>query len=348
MTMNDRTSQEIDGNAVTPASLAPDPMGRRGSPFWGLVRKYTLLLAMIVAIAFFSALRPGIFPTTANATSILATNAPTVLISVGAMIPFVVNQFDLTPAYTATLSALLVAGFQSFNHWPFPLAIIVTLLICLAIGAVNGLLVAYAGFSSIIVTIGTGGLLMGAAEIYANSQTIYEGISRKFDSLGQGGLFGIPLPFIYAAVLSLVVWYVLSYRPMGRRMYAVGANVDAAKLVKIRVRPLIFGSFLASAFLSGLGGIMVAAQAGSADPDGLNYLLLPAFTAVFLGATSIRPGHYNVWGTVIAVYLVGAVTTGLFMLGAPPNYEEVVQGMILLVAVGLAKLSTRQVNRASR
>src|SRR5579862_6558452 len=145
MTTNERADQGISTEVVTPTGPVPDPKGR-GSQFWHLVRKHTLLIGMIAAIAFFSALRPTIFPTTGNATSILATNAPTVLISVGAMIPFVVNQFDLTPAYTATLAALLVAGFQSFDHWPFPLAIFVTLVICLAIGTINGLLVAYAGF----------------------------------------------------------------------------------------------------------------------------------------------------------------------------------------------------------
>ena len=127
----------------------------------------------------------------------------------------------------------------------------------------------------------------------------------------------------------------------------MGANVDAARLVKIKVKPLTVAAFVASAGLSALGGIVVAAQVGSASPSSLNYLLLPAFTGVFLGATSIRPGHYNVWGTVIAVYLVGAVTTGMFMLGAPPNVGQVIQGVILLLAVALAKLSSRGAERTA-
>lgn len=338
---------EKDGLADPGGGSTPRLAGRRRLAMLvrHLFRHYTLVIAIVLAVAFFSLLRPAIYPTTANATSILTGNAPLVLLSLGGMIPLIVNQFDLTPAYMATMSGLLVAGLQSFNGWPFWLAIVATLAICMLVGLVNGVLVAYVGLSSIIVTIGTGALLVGVAQLYSKNLIIYRGISVAFTDLGQMRFAGIPLPVIYAVVVAVVLWYVLSYRTVGRHLYAVGANVDAARLVKLRVKPLVLGAFVASAGLCALGGIIVTAQVGSASPSSLNYLLLPAFTGVFLGATSIRPGHYNVWGTVIAVYLVGAVTTGMFMLGAPPNIGQVVQGVILLLAVALAKLSSRDAKR---
>jgi ribose transport system permease protein len=341
------------GNAVN-APVAPGD-GRTGTGSsrrhtglgWRILRGYTLLIAFIVTLAVFSAVRPSIFPTTANAKSILTGNAALVLISLAAMIPLIVNQFDLTPAYMATMAGLFVAGFQSFDGLPFWLAIVLTIVIGMLFGAANGIAVAYLGLSSIIVTIGSGALLLGAAELYSNNLVIFNGIAPGFTDLGQRTFIGLPLPIVYAAVIALALWYILSYRPVGRFLYAIGANTDAARLVKIRVNILVVAAFVASGTLASLGGIVATAQAGSASPSSLNYLLLPAFTAVFLGATSIRPGHYNVWGTVLAVYLVGALTTGLFMLGAPPNIAQVLQGSILLIAVGLAKLSSKRLEKAT-
>jgi ribose transport system permease protein len=155
-------------------------------------------------------------------------------------------------------------------------------------------------------------------------------------------LVGVPLPIIYAALVAIAIWYVLDFRPVGRHLYAIGANEEAARLVGIKVKRLVLGAFVTSAALSSLGGVLVAVQVGSAAPNTLDYLLLPAFTAVFLGATSIRPGHYNVWGTVIAVYLLGSVTTGMFMLGAPAFWAPIINGIILLLAIGLAKFSSRR------
>ena len=94
--------------------------------------------------------------------------------------------------------------------------------------------------------------------------------------------------------------------------------------------------------IANLFGAATSIQVGSAAPNTLDYLLLPAFTAAFLGATSIRPGHYNVWGTVVAVYLLGSVTTGMFMLGAPAFWASIINGIILLFAIGLAKFSSRR------
>jgi ribose transport system permease protein len=129
-------------------------------------------------------------------------------------------------------------------------------------------------------------------------------------------------------------------------MYAIGGGEEGARLVGIKVDRLVMLVFVASSFMAGLGGVVQAARVGSANPSVLQSMLLPAFTAAFLGATSIRPGQYNIWGTVIAVYLVGLGTTGLFMLGASSYTEPVFDGAVLLVAIILAKLSARRLARS--
>jgi ribose transport system permease protein len=338
---------DLVGSKNAEADTTPDPtLRRRGGVEtglgWVILRSYSLLAAFVIALAVFSIARPDIFPTSQNAISILTGGASLSLIALGVMIPLIVQQFDLTPAYMATLSSILCIGFQSFNRLPPWEAIVGAIAVCMLLGFVNGLLVAHVKLSSIIVTLATGSCLLGAADLYSGGQILFKNIPPSFTAIGQTRLVDIPLPIIYAAAAALVIWYVLEYRPVGRHLYAIGANQEAARLVSIKVKRLIVGAFIASATLSGLGGIVVATQVGSAAPNALDYLLLPAFTAVFLGATSIRPGHYNVWGTIIAVYLLGSVTTGMFMLGAPAFWEPVINGVILLFAVGLAKFSARR------
>src|SRR6185437_14861593 len=127
--------------------------------------------------------------------------------------------------------------------------------------------------------------------------------------------------------------------------YAIGGSEEGARLVGIRVERLIIVAFVCSALLSGAGGVIEASRIGSANPTDLQALLLPAFTAAFLGATVFRPGYYNVWGTVLAVYLVGMGETGMFILGAPAFYAQVFDGAVLLAAVGLAEISRRRFAR---
>lgn len=311
---------------------------------WRPLNQYGLLLAFVGALGLFSVLKPDVFPTAQNAGSILTGSASLGLIALGVMLPLIVNQFDMTPGYVATLSGVVVVSLQQVNQWPAWEAVAIALLVSAAIGLVNGLLVSVTKLSSLIVTLGVGSLVFGVVEAYTSGKTYFVPIDSTFGSLGQGRILGLPLPFIYLAVVALIIWYVLEYRPTGRRLYAIGGSEEGARLIGIKVDRLTILMFIGSSLLAGFGGVVQAASTAAAGPTGLSALLLPAFTAAFLGATSIRPGHFNVWGTVIAVYLVGASTTGLFMLGASTYVSNLFNGAILLIAVGLARLSARRLS----
>ncbi len=327
--------------AAPQKSTAPSVLSRG----WSLLHNYGLLLALLLLAGAFSALRPDTFPTLANLGSILTGSAALAMIAIGVTLPLIVQQFDLSPGFMATLASLLVVGFQSFDRTPVWLSICISLAVCAAVGFVNGILVAYARLSCLVVTLASGSLLFGAAEIYSNGATIYQNIPKAFLAIGQSRLAGIPLPFVYVVIVALLMWYVLEYRPLGRYLYAIGGGEEGARLVGIKVDRLVVLVFTASAVMAGLGGVVQSARVGSANASILQTLLLPAFTAAFLGATSIRPGQYNIWGTVIAVYLVGMGTTGIFMLGASSYVEPIFDGAILLVAIALAKLSARRLSQ---
>ena len=330
-----------DANLDT--ATAPDSLesGRKAHRWisWTNIQRLGLLLGLVAVIVIFSIARPNSFATVQNLASILSGSAALTLVSLGIMLPLIVQQYDLSVAYTASISSLLTIGVMSRSDWPVWQAIALGLAVSLVIGLVNGLLVGYAKLNSLVVTLGVGSAIYGMSMLYSSGELIFADVPASFKALGQGRPLGVPLAFVYALVVGLVIWYFLSYRRTGRRLYAIGGSETAARLAGVRVPALVLLTFVLSALLSGLGGIVQAARVGSSSADSMTSFLLPAFTAAFLGATAIRPGHFNVWGTFIAVYLIASGSTGMFMLGAPTYVEPLFNGVVLLAAISLARIT---------
>jgi ribose transport system permease protein len=304
-----------------------------------LLRRNSLLVVFVLAVVFFTILRPAVFPTIANAGSIMSDNAVLTLVALGVMMPLIVGQFDLSVGSVASLAVMLTAGLLAHQQLPWPLVLICVLLTGAVAGCVMGLLIGYLGLDALIVSLGVGSAISGLVLMYSNGQVIYQGIPKTFLLLGQTRLVGfVPLPFIYALVVAAVLWFVLNLRPAGRRLYAIGGSPEAARLIGINLPRNILYTFICSSTLASLAGFVQVARLGAGHPTGAQSFLLPAFAAAFLGATSFRPGYYNVWGTVVAVYLVGIGTTGLFMLGAQTYVQPIFNGTLLVVAIAGARL----------
>jgi ribose transport system permease protein len=283
-----------------------------------------------------------------NAGSILQANSAIVLIAFGLMLPLIAGHFDLSVAALAGFGGVFSTGLMSrgtVDSWP--LAVLAVLVVAAVVGLVNGVLVAYVKLNALVVTLGTQSVLYGAILFYSKGAVIYSGIPKGFTDLGQSRPFGIPLPFFYVLAVGLVLWYVLYFRPIGRRLYAIGGSEDAARLTGIKVDRMVVGAFVCGSLLAGLGGCIQVAQVGSAAPTSGSEFLLPAIAACFLGETSIRRGFFNVWGTTAAVFLVATGTTGLFMLGAQAWVQPLFNGAVLVGAITAAKFGTRQ-TRAKR
>jgi ribose transport system permease protein len=303
------------------------------------ITNYGIVFALIAIIALFSILRPQTFPTVANFGSILQANSSIVFIAFGLMLPLIAGHFDLSVAAMAGFGGVFATGLMSkgtVESWPT--AVLLVICIAVVVGLINGLLVAYVKLNALVVTLGTQSVLFGMILLYTNGAVIYEGIPQSFKDLGQSRPFGVPLPFLYVIVVGIMLWYLLYYRPIGRQLYAIGGSEDAARLTGIRVDPMIVGAFVCGSVLAAIGGCIQVAQVGSAAPTSGSEFLLPAIAACFLGETSIRRGYYNVWGTMTAVVLVAAGTTGLFMLGAQPWVQPVFNGVVLVGAILAAKL----------
>jgi ribose transport system permease protein len=307
--------------------------------FKSLVGRYGIVVGLLLLIIIFSALRPEFFPTWANAGSIMSDSAVLTLVALGAMVPLIVGQFDVSLGFVASLGVVLMAGLMSFQHLPWPAALVIVLVSGAFIGLFMGILVGYLGLSSLIVSLGVGSAVGGFVLLYSHGQVIFQGIPKSFLVYGQTRIFGfIPIPFVYALVAAIILWFVLTLRPIGRRLYAIGGAPDAARIIGINVQRYIAGSFVVSSTMAVFAGCVQVARVGAGHPTSAQAYLLPAFAAAFLGATAFRPGFYNIWGTFVAVYLVGTGTTGLFMLGAESYVQPVFNGVVLLVAVTVARL----------
>lgn len=302
---------------------------------------YGIIVAMLAIILLFSVLRPQTFPTLGNFGSILQANSAIVFIAFGLMLPLIAGHFDLSIAAMAGFGGIFAAGLMSrgsIEHWP--LAVLIVVLVSAVVGLINGVFVAYVKLNALVVTLGTQSVLFGAILLYSKGAVIYDGIPESFKAMGQSRPMGIPLPFFFAVAAGLLLWYVLYFRPIGRKLYAIGGSEDAARLTGIRVDPMVVGAFVCGSILAGIGGCIQVAQVGSAAPTNGSEFLLPAIAACFLGETSIRKGFFNVWGTITAVFLVATGTTGLFMLGAQAWVQPVFNGVVLIGAILAAKFGT--------
>jgi ribose transport system permease protein len=226
------------------------------------------------------------------------------------------------------------------HGWPIGLAILVALLVGIVVGLANSFFIVAVGVQSIIVTLGMGTLLAGIAIGINNSTT--SGVSSAFVDITRTQILGVQAAFWFALLLTALVWYVYSYTPLGRYLYFIGAGREVARLSGIRVEALRVGSLVFAGFVAALGGVVLAGILGAADPNVGPTYLLPAFAAAFLGATAIKPGRFNPWGSFVAVYFLVTGITGLQLLGLVGWIEQSFYGASLVIAVTFSHLMGRR------
>lgn len=298
------------------------------------------VLALILLIAFFTAMRPDVFLSIGNIRNIFEQVAILTIIAAGQTVVMVVGDFDLSVGTNATLSgavaaALMIAGV------PVPLAIVAGLAVGVLVGVVNGLLVAVLKLSAFVATLATMTTVGGLAFIVTAGSTLYD-MPSSFFTLGQGRLFGIPLPVIFAVIAAAIVWVLLRFTTPGRRLYAVGGNAEVARLSGVNVRRTRFLAFVVAGFAAAVGGIILVSRLGSASSGGANNYMMLAIAAVFLGMTVLKSGQANMGGTLVGVGIIGVMNNGLNIIGVDTYYQQVLTGLIIIGAVTLSALKARE------
>jgi ribose transport system permease protein len=314
-----------------------------GVPPWlDLVQRFGAVILLVVVCVIFSILEPDSFATFQNARTILQQEAVLACLALGLLLPIAVGEFDLSVGYVLGFSSVIAASLGGESNVSGGLVIPIVILSGLAIGAFNGILVAKFKIHSLIATLGVGFAVSGATVGVTGGTTLFQGIPKIIPEVSNTEIFGLKSAVWVVFALAILLYLVLEFTPFGRRIYAVGGSERVSRLSGVRTDWIKIAAFSIAGGMAAIAGILQLGQAGGASAAfGVN-LLLPAFAAIFLGATAIKPGVFNVWGTVIAILLLAAGFTGLGLQGVPLWVEPIFDGAILLIAV----LVTRRENRA--
>ncbi|HST38872.1 MAG TPA: ABC transporter permease [Conexibacter sp.] len=335
-------STQVGGTGEQPArdpggrAAAVGPPGRNAAA--AFAARYGLLVAFLATVAVFSAVRSSTFPTWRNAESILTLAAPSLIIAVGLTVVLVMQDFDLSFGGMIGLAGGAATAFMVNDGWAWQLAVVVVLGLGVLVGVLNGFMVAYLGGNSFIITLAMGTVLAGVEFGLTDQATVYDGIPAGYVEIASGELLGLSNQIWIAAVLALVVWVLLERSEIGRFMYAIGGNPEAARLSGVRVLRLRLLGFVVVGVAAAVVGILLTSQSASYAPNGGTAYLLPAFAAVFLGAAVFRPGEFNVLGTIVGVLFLGVIQTGLTMLDLETWVINLVQGGILITAVLVSRM----------
>lgn len=333
--------QSIKSNAIEPTKY-----DLRGKPpvrkVLELLPVYGLVVLLVLLIGLFSIILPDTFPTMLNLRSIISDKAIIAILSLAVMIPMVTGKIDLTVGYGIVLWHILAITLQTEMGLPWPVAVVVVILLGAGLGALNGILVEIAQIDSFIATLGTGTVLYAIALWHTGGQQVLGALPDGFYAINGIMLFGLPITGYYVMGLAVILWILFEYTPIGRYLYAIGASERAAALNGIPVRRYVMGAFIASGALSAVAGVILASKLRIGQASvGLEYLL-PALVGAFLGSTTIKSGRVNVWGTMVGVAILAVGISGIQQFGGSFFVEPLFNGATLLVAIGIAGYAQRR------
>jgi len=298
----------------------------------------------LLIIIFFWWLDPGTFGSSDTLRVVLNDCAITGLVALSLVVPLAAGVFDLSIGGTIGVTSMVTAKLLADTSINPAAAIFAALFVALAIGLVNAIVVVVCKIDPFIGTLATSSLLGALVLIVSDNKSVASPrLLGGFARISRMKIWGITAPVLYLFVVALVLWFLLEHTATGRRIYAIGFNRETARLSGVNVDRIRFYSLITSAFIAGIAGVVLTSRISVGSPTIGPPFLLPAFAAVFVGATQIRGGRFNVLGTLIAVYLIGTGNTGLSLSGQPLWAPQVFVGLILISAIGLTGLKRRSI-----
>ncbi|MBK1794778.1 ABC transporter permease [Devosia sp. WQ 349] len=312
------------------------------------IRRYGTLIGFIAIVLFFSIMLPGTFPTARNWLNITQQVSMLMVVAAGMTIVMTMGDFDLSVGSTASLAGI-VAALMMAAGMPVSTAVLGALAIGLLGGVVNGVMVSFVGILPFIATLATMTMFSGLAFVVSGGKTISgRAIPEDFGTFARGGIplgewggvaISLPNLSIIAILVVFAVWVLLEQTTFGRRLYAIGGNMEAAHLGGIPVKRLRTIAFALTGFAAAVGGIMYASRVASANPVQGSGLMLNAIAAVFLGSTMSRHGEPRILATVVGVLVLGVLDNGLTQMSVDSYIRQILVGALILLAVGLGSLS---------
>ena len=313
-----------------------------------LLRRYGTLIGFALILVVFWVNLPETFMTARNWLNITQQLSMLMVVAAGMTIVMVMGDFDLSVGSMASLAGI-VAALLMASGMPVWAAVGIALLVGLVGGAFNGILVSLIGILPFVATLATLTIFSGIAFVVSGGKTISgRAIPEEFSSFARAGVplgdiggvaLTLPNLTILAVIAVLLVWLLLEQTTFGRRLYAIGGNIEAAHLSGVAVRRLRLIAFSLTGFGAAAGGLMYAARVASANPTQGSGLMLNAIAAVFLGMTMSEQGEPRILGTVIGVLILGVLDNGLTQMSVDSYVRQVLVGLIIVLAVAASSIT---------
>ena len=300
------------------------------------------LLALILACAFFTS-QSDRFLTGDNLSLILQQVMVVGVIAIGQTMIILTAGIDLSCGMLMALGGIVMTKLATASGVPAPLAIACGIGVTTLFGLVNGALVTTIGLPPFIVTLGTMNIAFAITQLYSNSQTMTDlpasmnGLGGTFNFFGTSMMYGVVLML----TLYLVAWFGLRETASGRHVYAVGNNIEAARLTGIATKRVLLGVYVLAGILYGIASLLSVARTGVGDPNAGTTENLDAITAVVLGGTSLFGGRGAVLGSLVGALIVGVFRNGLTLMGVSSVYQVLITGILVILAVATDQLSHR-------
>lgn len=298
----------------------------------GLVIMYGIIL---VAMSLLS----PYFLTQRNFLNLLLASSVMGIIAMFTTMLMVGGGLDLSVGSTVALVGVVIShGQYAFGVWG---AVLLGLLVALLIGLTNGVLVTWVGINPLITTLGMFSVVRGLAFVLSGGLS-EPMLDPAFGEIGRGFVAGIPVPVLIFAAVTIACHIVLRYTSYGRAMYAIGGNPIASRLAGLPVRRYRMVAYVLSALSAGVAGVILTSQLGAGAPQAATGLEISVIAAVILGGTSLAGGKGTIPGTLLGVLILGTLNNGMQLLGVSSYYQQIAQGLVLLLAVGLDQLRIRR------
>ncbi|TFB08418.1 ribose ABC transporter permease [Candidatus Atribacteria bacterium MT.SAG.1] len=301
--------------------------------FKDIIRRYGILIGLIGLITGFSILSERFF-TISNMLIVMRQTSIVAFLAVGMSFVIIGAGIDLSVGSVLAFSGAVGAGVMQNGGIFF--GILAGLALGTALGAFNGIVITKLKIPSFIATLAMMAIARGGTLVYTDGRPI-TGLPSSFAFLGRGYIGNVPFPIILMLIIFILAYIVLKLTRFGRYVYATGGNINAARASGIKVNNVIISTFAISGFLSGLTGMVLASRLNSAQPTaGMGYEL-DAIAAVVLGGTNLFGGEGELWGTLVGAFIMGILNNGLNMLNVSSFYQQVVKGIVILIAVIVAQ-----------
>ncbi|MFN8678219.1 MAG: ABC transporter permease [Thermomicrobiales bacterium] len=327
---------------MSSSNLGTEPLDAPAQRFAALdridVRSYGIVLSFLALFIALS-LATDKFLTQRNLLNILDQSAPVGIVACGVTIGIIAGVFDLSVGAIFAVAAVAACKLALLtNPW---VGIVAGMLFGAALGIVNGVLVNNVKINSFIATLASSIVFRGIA-ILVTGGLIVTVTDPTFKILGTATFLGAKYTVWVFALFSIATSFVLSRTTLGRYFYAVGGNAEAASLSGIRVEQVRTIAFIISGLSAGIAGVLAASRTSSAQPDLGMELALQAIAAAVVGGTSIMGGQGAIWRAVLGVLILAMIGNGFNLLGIDTIYQQIVQGLLIMLAVGLDQLLRRR------